>query len=212
VIKGSSTPRESEEGLKRTFHAIKGPQASQLNQTIIPVRSQLLAPREHAPEKHAGTRRGKGGSPTRAEDSLVPGAGEVVALAEAAIDLAELRLVAQTLVAAALATAAAHALALGLPAGAQVLAARLAVLTLAAGAQVARVTVAGAAGEGAWFRRRSGLVNRTHTHTDTHTTVPEEDVADGASHRRSCRRYCGSALPPCSRSHSGSPRSPPGGP
>lgn len=72
------------------------------------------------------------------------GAGEVVALAEAAVDLAELGLVAQALVAAALAAAAADLLALGLAAGAQVHAAGLALLALAAGAQVARLTAAGA--------------------------------------------------------------------
>lgn len=70
------------------------------------------------------------------------GAGEVVALAEAAVDLAEFRLVAQALVAAALAPPAAQLLALGLPAGTQVHAAGLALLALAAGAQVARLTLA----------------------------------------------------------------------
>jgi len=75
----------------------------------------------------------------------VSGAGEVVALAEAAVDLPELGLVAQTLVAAALAAAAAELLAFGLPAGADEHAAGLALLALAAGAQVARLTLTGAA-------------------------------------------------------------------
>lgn len=69
-------------------------------------------------------------------------AGEVVALAEAAVDLAEFRLVAQALVAAALPAPAAQLLALGLPAGTQVHAAGFALLALAAGAQVARLTLA----------------------------------------------------------------------
>lgn len=69
------------------------------------------------------------------------GAGEVVAFAEAAVDLAKLRLVAQTLVAAALSAAAADLLALGFPAGAHVQAAGLALLALAASAQVARLAV-----------------------------------------------------------------------
>ena len=74
------------------------------------------------------------------------GAGEVVALAEAAVDLAKLGLVAQTLVTAALPPSAAGLLPLRLPAGAQVQAARVALLALAAGAQVARLAAAGAAG------------------------------------------------------------------
>lgn len=69
------------------------------------------------------------------------GAGEVVTLAVAAVNLAELRLVAETLVAAALSSPAADLLALGFPAGAEVHAAGLALLALAAGAQVARLTV-----------------------------------------------------------------------
>lgn len=69
------------------------------------------------------------------------GTGEVVALAEAAVNLAKLRLVAQTLVAAALSSPAADLLALGFPAGAEVHAAGLALLALTAGAQVARLTV-----------------------------------------------------------------------
>lgn len=77
------------------------------------------------------------------------GAGEVVALAEAPVDLAKLRLVAQALAAAALAAAAAHLLALGLAARRQVpAAARLALLALAASAQVARLAAAHAAGVG----------------------------------------------------------------
>lgn len=69
------------------------------------------------------------------------GAGEVVTLAVAPVNLPELRLVAETLVAAALSSPAADLLALGLPAGAQVHAAGLALLALTAGAQVARLTV-----------------------------------------------------------------------
>lgn len=72
----------------------------------------------------------------------MPGAREVVALAEAAVDLAELGLVAQALVAAALSSPAADLLALGFPAGAQVHAAGLALLALAAGAQVSWLAVA----------------------------------------------------------------------
>lgn len=72
----------------------------------------------------------------------MPGAGEVVALAEGAVDLAELRLVAQALVAAALSPPAADLLPLGLPAGAQVHAAGVSLLALAAGAKVTRLTVA----------------------------------------------------------------------
>lgn len=78
------------------------------------------------------------------------GAGEVVALAKASVDLAELRLVAQALTAAALATTAAHLLSLGFAAcGLVPVAARLAFLALAARAQVARLAAAHAAGVGA---------------------------------------------------------------
>lgn len=80
-------------------------------------------------------------------------AGEVVALAEAAVDLAEFRLVAQTLVAAALPPTAAHLLAFGLPAGTQVHAAGVSLLALAAGAQVARLTLARSAVVSACMRR-----------------------------------------------------------
>lgn len=69
------------------------------------------------------------------------GTGEVVTLAEAAVDLAKLRLVAQALVAAALSSPAADLLALGFPAGAEVHAAGLSLLALAPGTQVARLTV-----------------------------------------------------------------------
>ena len=68
------------------------------------------------------------------------GAGEVVTLAVAPVNLPELGLVAQTLVAAALSSPAADLLPLGLAAGAQVHAAGLALLALTAGAQVARLT------------------------------------------------------------------------
>ena len=80
--------------------------------------------------------------PTRAEDAFVSGAGEVVTLAEGSVDLAELRLVAQTLVAAALSAPAADLLSLGFPAGAEVHVAGFALLALAAGAQVARLAAA----------------------------------------------------------------------
>lgn len=79
--------------------------------------------------------------PTWAEDAFVSGTGEVVTLAEAAVNLSKFRLEAQTLVAAALSSTAADLLALGFPAGAEVHAAGLALLALAAGAQVARLTV-----------------------------------------------------------------------
>lgn len=79
----------------------------------------------------------------------MPSAGEVVALAVAAVDLAELRLVAQALVAAALAAPAAQLLALGLPAGTQVHVAGFALLALAASAQVAGFTLARSAVVGA---------------------------------------------------------------
>lgn len=79
------------------------------------------------------------------------GTGEVVALAEAPVDLAELRLVAQALAAAALAAATAHLLSLSLAARAQVPATtRLALLALAARAQVARFAAAHATGVGAY--------------------------------------------------------------
>lgn len=79
-------------------------------------------------------------------------AGEIVAFAEAAVDLPKLRLVAQTLVAAAFPSSTADLLALCFPAGAQVDAAGLSLLALTAGAQVARLTVAGATIIGAWKR------------------------------------------------------------
>ncbi len=69
------------------------------------------------------------------------GAGEVITLAVAAVDFAKLRLVAETLVAAALSSPAADLLALGFTAGAEVHAAGLALLAFAAGTQVTRLTV-----------------------------------------------------------------------
>lgn len=69
------------------------------------------------------------------------GAREVVTLAEAAVDFAKLRLVTQTLVAAALSTPTADLLALSFPADIEVHAAGFALLALALGAQVARLTV-----------------------------------------------------------------------
>lgn len=89
---------------------------------------------------------------TWAEDAFVTGTGEIVAFAEAAVDLPELRLVAQTLVAAAFPSSTADLLALWFPAGVQVYAAALSLLALTAGAQVARLTVAGATIIGAWRR------------------------------------------------------------
>lgn len=71
----------------------------------------------------------------------MPGAREVVAFAEAAVNLAKLGLVAQALVAAALSSPAADLLALGFPTGAQVHAAGLALLALAASAQVSGLAV-----------------------------------------------------------------------
>lgn len=73
------------------------------------------------------------------------GTGEVVTLAETAVNLAEFGLVAETLVAAAFSSPAAQLLALGFTAGADIQAAGLAFLALAAGAQVAQLTVAGPA-------------------------------------------------------------------
>lgn len=78
--------------------------------------------------------------PTWAEDAFVSGTGEVVTLAERAIDLAKLGLIAQTLVAAALSSPTADLLSLGLPAVAEVHGAGLPLLALTAGTQVARIT------------------------------------------------------------------------
>lgn len=61
------------------------------------------------------------------------GAGEIVAFAEAAVDLPKLGLVAQALVAATLPSPTADLLALCFPAGVQVYAAGLALLALASG-------------------------------------------------------------------------------
>lgn len=68
--------------------------------------------------------------------------GEVVTLAEGAIDFAELRLVTQTLVTAAFSAAAAHLLALSLTAGTEILVVHLTLLALAAGSQVSGLTAA----------------------------------------------------------------------
>lgn len=81
---------------------------------------------------------------TWAEDAFVSGAGEVVAFAEAAVDLPKLGLVAQALVAATFPSPTADLLALCFPAGVQVDAAGLALLALTSGSQVARLTVTGA--------------------------------------------------------------------
>lgn len=81
---------------------------------------------------------------TRAEYPFVASAGEVVALAEAAVNLPKLGLVAETLVTAALPSAAADLLPLSFSAGAQVHAAGLALLTLAVSSQVTRFTMTGA--------------------------------------------------------------------
>lgn len=77
------------------------------------------------------------------------GTGEVVTLAEGAVDFAKLRLVAQALVTAAFSAAAAHLLALGLTAGTEVLVIDLTLLALAAGSQVAGLTAAHPAAVGA---------------------------------------------------------------
>lgn len=69
------------------------------------------------------------------------GAGEIITLAEATVDFAKLRLVTQTLVAAALSTPTADLLAFSFPAGVEVHAAGFALLALAPSAQVARLTV-----------------------------------------------------------------------
>lgn len=71
------------------------------------------------------------------------GTGEVVTFTEAAVDLAKLRLVAQTLIAVAFTPSTAHLLALCLPAGTQVYTAGFALLALAPGTQVSRLTVTG---------------------------------------------------------------------
>lgn len=68
--------------------------------------------------------------------------GEVVALAEAAVDLSELRFIAQALVAAALASSTADLFALGFPAGAEKHVACLTLLAFTAGTQVAGLTLA----------------------------------------------------------------------
>lgn len=77
------------------------------------------------------------------------GTGEVVTLAEGAVDFAELRFVAQALVTAAFSTAAAHLLALGLTAGTEVLVVDFTLLAFAAGPQVAGLTAAHPAAVGA---------------------------------------------------------------
>lgn len=87
------------------------------------------------------------------------GTGEIVAFAEAAVDLPKLRLVAQTLVAAAFPSTTADLLALCFPAGVQVYVAGLSLLALTAGAQVAWLTVAGATIIGAW--KRSPMLDST---------------------------------------------------
>lgn len=76
----------------------------------------------------------------------MPGTGEVVALAEAAVELAKLGLVAQTLVAAALPTAAAQLLALRFPAGADSHTVAITLLALAVGTQISRLAVTGTTG------------------------------------------------------------------
>ena len=84
-------------------------------------------------------------APTGAEDSFVPGAGEVITLAEGPIDLAKFALEAGALVAAALAAPAAQRLALCLPAQVLVPALALPFLALAPGTQEARVALTQAA-------------------------------------------------------------------
>lgn len=87
------------------------------------------------------------------------GAGKIVAFAEAAVDLPKLGLVAQTLVAVTFPSSTADLLALRFPAGVQVYGAGLALLALAPGAQVARLTVTEATIIGAW--KRSGPLYST---------------------------------------------------
>lgn len=79
----------------------------------------------------------------------MPRTGEVVAFTEASVDLPKLGLVAEALVAAALASSAADLLALGFPARTDVHVAGFTLLALAVGAQIARLAVAGAAVVGA---------------------------------------------------------------
>lgn len=89
------------------------------------------------PEKKKNT---ANDAPTWAEDAFVAGAGEVVAFAEAAVDFSKLRVVAETLVAAALPSPAADLFAFSFPTGAEVHAASLALLALAPSAQEAWLT------------------------------------------------------------------------
>lgn len=79
---------------------------------------------------------------TWAQRALVSSTGEVITLAEGAVDFAKLWLVAQALVTAAFSAAAAHLLALGLTAGTEVLVVDLSLLEFAAGSQVAGLTTA----------------------------------------------------------------------
>lgn len=77
------------------------------------------------------------------------GAGEVITFTEGSIYFAELRLVAQALFTAALSPAAAHLLALGLAAGAEMLVVNLALFAFAACSEVARLAAAHPAAVGA---------------------------------------------------------------
>lgn len=79
----------------------------------------------------------------------MPGTGEVITFAEGSVDFAELRLVAQALLTAALSPAAAHLLALSFTAGAEVLVVDLALLAFAARSEVAGLAAAHPAAVGA---------------------------------------------------------------
>lgn len=79
-------------------------------------------------------------APTWAEDAFVSGTGEVVTLAEAAVDFSKLRFVAETLVAAALPSPATDLFAFSFPTGAEVHATSLALLALAPSTQKAWLT------------------------------------------------------------------------
>lgn len=79
---------------------------------------------------------------TGAQYALVSGTGEIITLAEGAVDLAELGLVAQALVTAAFSATAAHLLAVCFSTGTEVLVAHLTLLALAAGSQIPRLTAA----------------------------------------------------------------------
>lgn len=102
--------------------------------------------------------------------------GEVVALAEAAVDLSELRFIAQALIAAALASSTADLFALRFPAGAEKHAACLTLLAFTAGTQVAGLTLASPTVISTW-KEKVSLTSLflhfcyTHAHTVTIMTA-----------------------------------------